>query len=81
MDPLHHREERAVVGAEVVDADDVAVAQRGRDARLIDEHPYRVFVASELGKDALDDEVFGEAFRAQGLGSPDLGHAADSDAL
>ena len=51
---LHGQVVRAVLAAEVEGLNDVGMPQRGRDARLVEEHRHELAVARVLGEDALD---------------------------
>ena len=66
---------------EIVDLDDVAVRQRGVDARLGEQHLHEALVLREVGEDALDRDVFLEAFRRDDPSLEHLGHPADGDLL
>ncbi|CAM4527441.1 hypothetical protein COEX109129_41800 [Corallococcus exiguus] len=76
VDELHGEEVLALHLPEVEDLGDVAVGQRGGDARLADEHGDEGLVVRVLRKDLLDEHGLGDARRAHQLGMPRLRHAA-----
>ena len=80
-----HELERDEVGildlAEIEDLRDVGVVELDRDLRLVDEHRDELFVLSDVRQDALDGEQTLEALDAEGFRLPNLGHAADVDAV
>ena len=63
LDVLHRDEVRAVDLPDVEDLDDVRVRERGRDARLVEEHLDERLVLVHRGQDALDDDELLEARR------------------
>ena len=66
LDVLEDDEVLAVLGdPEVVDLDDVAVRERGVDARLGQQHLDEALVLREVGEDALDRDELLEAFGAR----------------
>jgi hypothetical protein len=74
VEQLHGEEELTVLLADVVDLDDVGVAQGRRDARLVEEHRDHLGAGGEARQDPLDHDVLLEALRAAGLGQVDLRH-------
>ncbi len=78
LDQLHHDVRPGVVLAEVVDGDDVGVAQRRSRTGLVAEPGQEVGVASELGPQQLDGDVALELRVARAI---DPGHAALSEKL
>ena len=82
LDELHHQAEALLlIAGEVEHGDHVGVAQPGHDARLVDEHPCKVWIRGPLGQHALDGHIALEALRPPEVGTEDLGHASGADAL
>jgi hypothetical protein len=79
VEQLHGEEVLAVRLADVVDLDDVRVAQRRRDARLVEEHPGDLGLDGEVGQDPLDDDELLEPLDAGGAREEDLGHPPGGD--
>ncbi|CAM4290676.1 hypothetical protein COSO111634_36060 [Corallococcus soli] len=73
---LHGEEVLAVHAAEVEDLGDVAMGERGGDARLADEHGDEGLVVRVLGEDLLDEDRLGHPGGAHQLRAPRLRHAA-----
>ncbi len=78
LDQLHHDVRPGVVLAEVVNGDDVGVAQRRGRPGLVTEPGQEVGVAPELGAQQLDGNVALELRVARAI---DAGHAALSEKL
>jgi hypothetical protein len=57
------------------------VAKRRRDARLVAKHGDEAGVLSELGQDALERDLLGEAVRTCAIGHEHLGHSAEAQSL
>ena len=72
----HDEVVRAVDVADVVDAADVRMVERGDGARLALEAGARIGIASDLGRQDLDRD---RAIEARVAGSVDLAHAARAD--
>ena len=76
LDELHREEVRALLDPELVDGDDVRVAQGDGRLRLLDEATHELLVERELVPDLLDDELLLEAARAAQRREHDARHAA-----
>lgn len=75
-----HRDEELVVGlAGDIDVHQVGMLQRGRDARLVEEHGEELVALGQLRQDALDHHVLLEPARPRHAREIDLGHAADRE--
>jgi len=73
---LHHQQQVLLVLVDVVDLDDVRVSQRGRQARLVEEHLHEALVLGQVRQDALDHHELLEAADALLGGQQHLGHAS-----
>ncbi|CAM4315396.1 hypothetical protein COSO111634_37100 [Corallococcus soli] len=73
---LHGEEVLTVHPAEVEDLGDVAVGERGGDARLADEHGDEGLIVRVLGEDLLDEDGLGDTRVSHQLRAPRLRHAA-----
>src|SRR5207302_11221025 len=62
------------------DLTDVRVAERGGDARLVEEHLDELLVLLDVGEDLLDRDELAEAARAGGVREEKLGHASHREA-
>ena len=76
LDELHREEVRALLDAELVDGDDVRVAQRDGRLRFFDEAPDELLVERQLVADLLHDELLLEAAGAAQRREHDARHAA-----
>ncbi len=77
-----HRDVRGVgVVAELEHLHDVAVIERCRDPRFIDEHLDERSIVREVRQDLLDRDQLFEAEVALELGLEQLGHAADRQSI
>jgi hypothetical protein len=74
VDVLHGDEVDVLHHPELVDGDDVAVAQRDQGLGLGHEQINELALARELGMDLLDDQPLLEAARPDQLGQVNLGH-------
>ena len=82
MDAVHELHRDEVIGVdlpEVVDVDDVRMAQLGGELGLAEEHLEEVRRVREVREDALDGDPTIEAFEPLLLGKEDLGHPAAGD--
>jgi hypothetical protein len=83
VDPVDvlHGQDQPVGGVldQLVDVDDVGVAQAGGDARLPHEHGVEAGVGPVVGEDALDHQPLAGALGPGLLGEEDLGHPAGAD--
>src|SRR5262249_49854793 len=61
---------------DVIDLRDVGMVERGGDPGLVEEHLNELWLARQLGQQALDHDPFFEAFEPAYAGEVDLGHAA-----
>ena len=81
---LHRDEVAPVVLAELVDVHHVGVVDERRHASLVEERLDELRVSGEVGADALDHQLLGEArdprlLRQKHLAHPALGEAAQQD--
>src|SRR5258706_392488 len=76
VDHLHRDEVSPFDATELVDTDDIRMAERDRDLRFTDEALDEVGVARVLRKDLLDDDVLLEPIGTVQFCSKHLGHAA-----
>ena len=74
---LHRKEDMALIGALVIDRDDVGVAQPGGCVRLADEAGDELFVVSEARMHDLEGD---RAVQSTVMGLVDHGHATASEA-
>ena len=76
---FHDDVELVGVAVDVIELDDVGVAQGGREARLIQEHLHEVGVFSQVLENAFDDHQLLEAGDPLLSGEKDFRHPANGD--
>ncbi|PRP92123.1 hypothetical protein ENSA5_51420 [Enhygromyxa salina] len=79
LDVLHDDEVGLIGFTEVEDRDDVGVVEVQAQPRLVEEHPNEALILEQAGQDALDRDLLFKACDRDGLGDPDLGHAASRE--
>ena len=79
IDVFHREDQLIAVAIKVEDRNDVRVVQYGGDARLGLKHLYELFVAAELGANALETYSLCKSGGAGDLGFENLRHAALCD--
>src|SRR5262249_14098352 len=80
-DVLHRDEVVVGLATEVVDLDDVRVAQLRASPSLVEEHFDEGLLLTEMREDLLDDDEAREPGKPALARKPDLGHAAGRDLL
>jgi hypothetical protein len=81
LDQLHAEVELALLLAEIIDVDDVAVLEERRDLALFEEERLEHGALRQVRADDLEGDIALEAARAGGLGAVELAHAAYGEAF
>jgi hypothetical protein len=76
VEQLRHHERHRVVGADVVDGEDVRMVERSDRARLLLEPPQALGIARNVGRQHLDGHIATETQIARAV---DLAHPASAE--